>query len=218
MAGGAHRVELLGSEAREPACLRRFDDRASIRKEREASLYRPPERIGDGLRAPLTAESGTQRPSRALTAVRHRRLIRFHSSAREPIRHSARSIRGAQHSLERSGADDNSGSIRNLAYRFAVASSDIGLLAVTFFGIAVPVLLALLLPHEHVDSAVVLAIPCGVVAATATAVLAARDRRKAGKEVNRGVIVVYGALVVLGATLLMLTVAAIAFYRTPQAF
>ena len=125
---------------------------------------------------------------------------------------------GAQHALERAGADDNSGSIRDLAYRFAVVSSDIGLLAATLLGIAVPVLLALLLPHEHVDSAVLLAIPCGLVAAGATAVLAARDRRRAGKDVNGGVIVAYSALVILGAGLLMLTVAAIAFYRTPLTF
>jgi hypothetical protein len=125
---------------------------------------------------------------------------------------------GAQHALERAGADDNSGSIRDLAYRFAMASSDIGLLTVTFLGIAVPVLLALLLPHEHVDSAVVLAIPCGLIAAGATAVLAARDRRRTGKDVNGGVIAAYSALVILGAGLLMLTVAAIAFYRTPLTF
>jgi hypothetical protein len=125
---------------------------------------------------------------------------------------------GAQHPLERAGADDNSGSIQDLPYRFTVASSDIGLLTVTFLGIAVPVLLALLLPHEHVDSAVVLAIPCGLIAAGATAVLAARDRRRTGKDVNGGVIAAYSALVILGAGLLMLTVAAIAFYRTPLTF
>jgi hypothetical protein len=96
-----------------------------------------------------------------------------------------------------------------------MASSDVGLLAATFVGIAIPVMLALLLPHEHLESAVLLAIPCGLVAATTTAVLSARDRRRAGKEVHGGVIAAYSVLVVLGAALLMLTVAAIAFYRTP---
>jgi hypothetical protein len=129
-----------------------------------------------------------------------------------------RRVRGAQHPLQRPGAEDDSRAVRNLAYRCSVASSDIGLVAATFFGIAVPVMLALLLPHEHLDSAVLLAIPCGLVAAIATAVLAARDRRRTGKEVNGGVLVAYSALVILGAGLLMLTVAAIAFYRTPLTF
>lgn len=124
----------------------------------------------------------------------------------------------AEDALERTGADDDSGAIRNLAYRCSMASSDIGLLAATFFGIAIPVLLALLLPHEHLDSAVLLAIPCGLAAAISSAVLAARDRRRTGKDVNGGVIVAYSALVILGAGLLMLTVAAIAFYRTPLTF
>ena len=83
-----------------------------------------------------------------------------------------------------------------------MASSDIGLLVATFFGIAIPVLLALLLPHEHLDSAVLLAIPCGLAAAISSAVLAARD----------------GAFVLLCAGILLLTVAAIAFYRTPLTF
>ena len=48
--------------------------------------------------------------------------------------------------------------------------------------------------------------------------LAARDRRRAGKPVNGGVVVAYGALVLLGAGILLLTVAAIAFYRTPLTF
>lgn len=129
-----------------------------------------------------------------------------------------RSQARGQHSLERAWTGDDSDSIRNLAYRFAVASSDIGLLTATCLGIAVPILLALLLPREHVDSAVLLAIPCGLIAAGATAVLAARDRRRAGKDVDRGVILVYGTLVILGAGLLMLTVAAIAFYRKPPDF
>jgi hypothetical protein len=49
-------------------------------------------------------------------------------------------------------------------------------------------------------------------------VLAAGDRRRDGKPVNRGVLVAYGALVLLGAGILLLTVAAIAFYRTPLTF
>jgi hypothetical protein len=49
-------------------------------------------------------------------------------------------------------------------------------------------------------------------------VLAARDRRRSGKLVTGGVIVGYAALVVLGAGILVLTVAAIAFYRTPLTF
>jgi hypothetical protein len=49
-------------------------------------------------------------------------------------------------------------------------------------------------------------------------VLAARDRRRAGKPVNGGVAVAYGALALLGAGVLLLTVAAIAFYRTPLTF
>ena len=65
---------------------------------------------------------------------------------------------------------------------------------------------------------VLLAIPCGLAAAISSAVLAARDRRRTGKDVNGGVIVAYSALVILGAGLLMLTVAAIAFYRTPLTF
>jgi hypothetical protein len=99
-----------------------------------------------------------------------------------------------------------------------VASNDIGLLAASALGIALPIVLALLLPHQHLDSAVVLSIPCGLVAATASAVLAARDRRRSGKLVTGGVIVGYAALVVLGAGILVLTVAAIAFYRTPLTF
>jgi len=99
-----------------------------------------------------------------------------------------------------------------------MASSDIGLLAATFFGIAIPVMLALLLPHQHLESAVLLAIPCGLVAAISSAVLATRDRRRTGKAVNGGVIAAYSALVILGTGLLMLTVAAIAFYRTPLTF
>jgi hypothetical protein len=99
-----------------------------------------------------------------------------------------------------------------------VASNDIGLLAATLIGIGLPISLVLLLPHQHLDTAVVLSIPCGLVAATASAVLAARDRRRGGKPVNGGVIVAYGALVVLGTGILMLAVAAIAFYRTPLTF
>ena len=63
-----------------------------------------------------------------------------------------------------------------------------------------------------------LSIPCGLVAAAASAVLAARDRRRSGRPVNGGVLVAYAALVVLGAGILVLTVAAIAFYRTPLTF
>ncbi len=126
--------------------------------------------------------------------------------------------RGAEHAFERAGTDDDSGSVRNVAYRCHVASNDIGLLAATAFGIALPIALALVLPHQHVDSAVVLAIPCGLVAATASAVLAGRDRRRGGRPVTGGVIVAYAALVVLGAGILVLTVAAIAFYRTPLTF
>ena len=99
-----------------------------------------------------------------------------------------------------------------------MASNDIGLLAATALGIGLPIALALLLPHQHLDSAVVLSIPCGLIAATASAVLAARDRRRSGRPVAGGVIVAYAALVVLGAGILVLTVAAIAFYRTPLTF
>jgi hypothetical protein len=65
---------------------------------------------------------------------------------------------------------------------------------------------------------VVLSIPCGLVAGVSSAVLAARDRRRTGKPVNGGVKIAYGALALLGAAVLMLTVAAIAFYRTPLTF
>jgi hypothetical protein len=99
-----------------------------------------------------------------------------------------------------------------------MASNDIALLVATALGILVPIALALIVPHYHLDSVVLLSIPCGLVAGGATAVLAARDRRRAGKPVNGGVIVAYGALALLGAGLLMLTVAAIAFYRTPLTF
>jgi hypothetical protein len=76
----------------------------------------------------------------------------------------------------------------------------------------------LLVPHYHLDSVVLFSIPCGLVAGTATALLAARDRRRAGKPVNGGVAVAYGALAPLCAGILLLTVAAIAFYRTPLTF
>ena len=99
-----------------------------------------------------------------------------------------------------------------------MVSNDIALLTATVLGISVPITLALLVPHYHLDSVVVFSIPCGLVAGTATAVLAARDRRRAGKPVNGGVAVAYGALALLGAGILMLTVAAIAFYRTPLTF
>jgi hypothetical protein len=99
-----------------------------------------------------------------------------------------------------------------------VHTEDIGLWAAAFLGIAVPIGLALLLPHQHLDSAVLISIPCGLIAAGSTAVLAARDRRRTGKAVNGGVIVAYCALVVLGAGILLLTVSAIAFYRTPLTF
>jgi hypothetical protein len=99
-----------------------------------------------------------------------------------------------------------------------VVSNDIALLTAAILGISVPITLALLLPHYHLDSVVLLSIPCGLVAGSATAVLAAGDRRRDGKSVNRGVIVAYGALVLLGAGILLLTVAAIAFYRTPLTF
>jgi hypothetical protein len=137
---------------------------------------------------------------------------------REPGGESPRSRRGAQDALERAGAHEGSGAVRNVAYLCPVASNDFGLLTVTALGIGLPIALALLLPHQHLDSAVVLSIPCGLVAATASAALAARDRRRSGKPVNGGVLVAYAALVVLGAGVLVLTVAAIAFYRTPLTF
>ena len=99
-----------------------------------------------------------------------------------------------------------------------MGSNDIALLTATILGISVPITLALLVPHYHLDSVVLLSIPCGLIAGIATAVLAARDRRRAGKPVNGGVVVAYGALVLLGAGILLLTVAAIAFYRTPLTF
>ena len=99
-----------------------------------------------------------------------------------------------------------------------MGSNDIALLTATILGISVPITLALLVPHYHLDSVVLLSIPCGLIAGTATAVLAASDRRRAGKPVNGGVVVAYGALALLGAGILLLTVAAIAFYRTPLAF
>ena len=99
-----------------------------------------------------------------------------------------------------------------------MVSNDIALLTAAILGISVPITLALLLPHNHLDSVVLLSIPCGLVAGTATAVLAAGDRRRDGKYINRGVIVAYGSLVLLGAGILLLTVAAIAFYRTPLTF
>jgi hypothetical protein len=88
----------------------------------------------------------------------------------------------------------------------------------TVIGISVPIMLALLVPHYHLDSVVLLSIPCGLVAGGASAVLAAHDRRRTGKPVNRGVMVAYGALALLGAGVLVLSVAAIAFYRTPLTF
>ena len=103
-------------------------------------------------------------------------------------------------------------------YRWIVGSNDIALLAVTALGISVPIMLALFVPHYHLESVVVLSIPCGLVAGGASAVLAARDRRRTGKPVNRGVIVAYAALALLGAGVLVLSVAAIAFYRTPLTF
>jgi hypothetical protein len=99
-----------------------------------------------------------------------------------------------------------------------VGSNDIALLTAATLGISVPITLALLVPHYHLDSVVLLSIPCGLIAGTATAVLAARDRRWVGKPVNGGMVVAYGALVLLGAGILLLTVAAIAFYRTPLTF
>ena len=125
---------------------------------------------------------------------------------------------GAQNTLERARAGDDSGSIRNLPYRWFVGSNDIALLAATVLGISIPIILALLVPHYHLESVVVLSIPCGLVAGVSSAVLAARDRRRTGKPVNGGVTIAYGALAVLGAAVLMLTVAAIAFYRTPLTF
>jgi hypothetical protein len=125
---------------------------------------------------------------------------------------------GAEDTLEWARAGDDSGSIRNLAYRWFVGSNDIALLAATVLGISIPIILALLLPHYHLNSVVVLSIPCGLVAGVSSAVLAARDRRRTGKPVNGGVKIAYGALALLGAAVLMLTVAAIAFYRTPLTF
>ena len=99
-----------------------------------------------------------------------------------------------------------------------MSSNDIALLTATIVGISLPITLALLVPHYHLESVVVFSIPCGLVAGSATAVLAVRDRRRAGKPVNGGVAVAYGALALLGAGILLLTVAAIAFYRTPLTF
>jgi hypothetical protein len=99
-----------------------------------------------------------------------------------------------------------------------VASNDIALLAATALGILIPIALALIVPHYHLESVVLLSIPCGLVAGGASAVLAARDRRRTGKPVNGGTVVAYGALALLGAGVLLLTVAAIAFYRTPLTF
>jgi hypothetical protein len=99
-----------------------------------------------------------------------------------------------------------------------VGSNDIALLTATVLGISVPIILALLVPHYHLDSVVVLSILCGLVSGGASAVLAARDRRRTGKPVNGGVKLAYGALALLGAAVLVLTVSAIAFYRTPLTF
>ena len=99
-----------------------------------------------------------------------------------------------------------------------MASNDIALLTAAILCISIPITLALLVPHYHLDSVVLFSIPCGLVAGTATAALAASDRRRNGKPVNGAVIVAYGALALLGTGILMLTVAAIAFYRTPLTF
>ena len=99
-----------------------------------------------------------------------------------------------------------------------MSSNDIALLAATILGISVPITLAFLVPHYHLESVVLFSIPCGLVAGISSAVLAAHDRRRAGKQVGRGVVVAYGALALLGAAVVMLTVAAIAFYRTPLTF
>ena len=99
-----------------------------------------------------------------------------------------------------------------------MGSNDIALLTATILGISLPITLALLVPHYHLDSVVLLSIPCGLVAGGASSLLAAHDRRRTGKPVNRGVKVAYGALALLGAAVLVLTVAAIAFYRTPLTF
>ncbi|HLM92540.1 MAG TPA: hypothetical protein VK273_01885 [Gaiellaceae bacterium] len=42
-----------------------------------------------------------------------------------------------------------------------MVSNDIALLTAAILGISVPITLALLLPHYHLDSVVLLSIPCG---------------------------------------------------------
>jgi hypothetical protein len=213
-----HRVELVSTEAGDADCSRCLDDSPPVGEKREARFNGPPERVGDRRRPPIPAKRGAERLRRSFSAVGHRGSIHLNPRPRQTSGQRACRRRRAENALERARADNGSGAVRNLAYRWIVGSNDIALLTAAILGISIPITLALLVPHYHLDSVVLFSIPCGLVAGSATAVLAASDRRRAGKPVNGGVVVAYGALALLGAGILLLTVAAIAFYRTPLTF